>query len=91
MNNKEALELLLVIQSKYDAESDYYEALTIAIDVLKSRIKKPDKTCKDCVWLNLDDKHTVGYPCMNPNKKWKHFASNLKYKGTRCCKMFEGR
>ena len=50
-----------------------------------------EKKCRDCKWLNLDKKTTVGYQCDNPNITHKG-VGYLKYKSSKACvKGFEQR
>jgi hypothetical protein len=50
---------------------------------------RPDKKCGQCRYLDLNDKHSVGYACRCPHKKFGNTTTAyLKYKSTPACKCF---
>ena len=47
--------------------------------------------CKDCKYLDLNDKHSVGCRCHRPNHEWKRAVTSLKQPSGKACKAFESR
>lgn len=44
--------------------------------------------CRDCVYLDHNDKSTVGYGCNRPNHFWKHNSTRYKQKCAPACSAF---
>ena len=55
-------------------------------------MRECEYTCRDCKWLDMDQKTSVGYVCVNKNRKMVEMSggrrnlSHLKYPSTRACK-----
>lgn len=52
---------------------------------------KPKPKCGDCKYLNLEDKHVVGYKCHRPNFHRTFESASWKQKCNPGCKAFERR
>ena len=53
--------------------------------------KAIDKRCRDCIWLDMSEKHTIGYKCKNPNKQFRTETAQFKYPHMACCTLFAER
>lgn len=49
------------------------------------------KKCKDCIWLDMSEKCTIGYECKNPLKIFRTRTAKYKYAHTPCCLKFSER
>ena len=47
--------------------------------------------CGECKYLNLEDKHVVGYKCNRPNFPRRVESASWKQKSATACKAFERR
>ena len=56
-----------------------------------SIIEKNKKKCKECIYLDMSDKHTIGYVCKNPMKHFRTRTAKYKYASTPCCTRFTER
>ncbi len=71
------------------------EAEKLGYHVVKTRKRKnPNigvKKCKDCTWLDMNEKCSIGYVCKNPNKRFRTRTAHFKYGHTPCCSLFADR
>lgn len=49
------------------------------------------RKCKECKWLDLNKKCSVGYLCTNPEKRFLTNISMWKAPTTKVCKLFAER
>ena len=58
-----------------------------------NRRAEPKKThkCGECQYLNTNEKHSVGFPCLRPEHYWRTMTAHLKQKHTPACKAFKPR
>lgn len=43
-------------------------------------------TCSDCKWLDTTQKKSVGYKCVNPNRKWRSNTAQWHSPSCKACK-----
>lgn len=71
------------------------EAEKLGYHIVKSRESKNPymgkRKCKDCIWLDMSEKCTIGYECKNPLKKFRTRTAKFKYAHTPCCSKFAER
>ena len=51
--------------------------------------KEKTNKCGECKWLDLREKTCIGYPCRNPDRRWRTRTAQFHYKHTPACKMYE--
>lgn len=71
------------------------EAEKLGYHVVKNRASSnPNmgkKKCRECTWLDMSKKCTIGYECKNPFKDFRSWSAKYKYASTPCCKFFAER
>lgn len=71
------------------------EAEKLGYHVVKNRASSnPNmgkKKCRDCVWLDMSEKCTIGYECKNTIKYFRTWTAKYKYASSPCCKLFAER
>lgn len=50
---------------------------------------KEKNKCGGCKWLDLREETCIGYPCRNPDRRWRTKTAQFHYKHTTACKMYE--
>ena len=54
-------------------------------------IKPNYRKCRECKWLDMEQKVVIGQLCNNPDKRFRTNTAIWKYPSTKACKMFEER